>query len=144
MDKFVQECIINLDLDNLKRLDGTLIQPDVRVALIDDGVDARRQDIEVIKGTSFCEQTGSHFRDFFVAPGGHGTKMAAFIRRICPPVKLYVARLHDYESESGVNRFTARSAVEVSVDQISRCISVTDRFFRLLNGQFSKRYILFP
>lgn len=51
MDKFVEDCITNLDLTNKKRGNGEPIQPDVRVALIDDGVDARRLDINVEKGT---------------------------------------------------------------------------------------------
>jgi hypothetical protein len=112
MKGFVDECITNWNLQTVD-LDAPKIEPDVRVALIDDGVDSRRNDIEVVKGVSFCQMGTRDLRDFFVAPGVHGTRMACLIRELCPRVKLYVARLHEYTPYSREATFDAASAVEV-------------------------------
>jgi hypothetical protein len=89
--------------------------PKVKVALIDDGVALDREDIFVKGGTSFYQSTQSDpaFRQYFVAPGRHGTTMAAFICQVCPDVELYAVRLNDSEGPTGGRRFTVKSCAEV-------------------------------
>jgi subtilisin family serine protease len=92
---------------------------DVRVAVIDDGIDGFENDLSgsIAHGVSFCRSSDSEnlIRTYYVSSGGHGTMMARLIRRMCPRVKLYVARLEEYRSSSGGKRFiTARSAKDVS------------------------------
>ncbi|KAH8672868.1 peptidase S8/S53 domain-containing protein [Tricladium varicosporioides] len=88
---------------------------DIKVAVIDDGIDGFGNDLSgsIAHGVSFCRSSDSEnlIRTYYVSSGGHGTKMARLIRRICPTVKLYVARLEEYRS-SGKRFITARSATE--------------------------------
>ena len=95
---------------------------DIKVAVIDDGIDGFQDELydNIAAGASFCRSSdsGSLIRTYYVASGGHGTKMAQLIRRVCPKVKLYVARLQEYKSPTDKKRFiTARSAAEVRIYQ---------------------------
>jgi hypothetical protein len=107
------------------------ICPKVKVALIDDGVALDRENIPVKGGTSFYQSTQSDpaFRQYFVAPGGHGTTMAAFICLVCPDVELYAVRLNDSEHHTGGRKFTVKSCAEV------KDIYQFGLFYRLTNFQ---------
>lgn len=87
---------------------------DIRVALIDDGIDGFESKLSqnIAHGVSFCRPSDTEdlMRTYYVSSGGHGTMMARLIRRMCPRVKLYVARLEDEKSSSGKRFITARSA----------------------------------
>lgn len=88
----------------------------VKVALIDDGVDVDEVLIPCIgSGASYDKAQGSDkdSRSFYVSSLGHGTIMANCIRRVCPNIKLYVAKLDDHPTERGARQFTASSAAEV-------------------------------
>ena len=115
MEDFTQD-IASLDLKDDEK-------PVIKVALLDDGVDHKREDIEVVKGETFCEIPGeknsrTRFRDYWVNPGKHGTVMASFIRQICPVVELHVARLDDSGLQRGGGKFTVRSAIDVSFESV--------------------------
>ncbi|KAH6983625.1 peptidase S8/S53 domain-containing protein, partial [Ilyonectria sp. MPI-CAGE-AT-0026] len=95
--------------------------PRVKVALIDDGVDGLNADLSriIAAGQTFSKrekhQYNSHFKhynSYFKSTRGHGTIMAMLIRKICPNVRLYVAKLN--EEKTGRNSFsiTAESAVK--------------------------------
>ena len=91
---------------------------DIRVAVIDDGVNGFENDLSdsIVTGISYSRtsDTDNLIRSYYVSSGGHGTMMAKLIRRMCPSVKLYIARLEEYKSSN--KRFiTARSARDVSI-----------------------------
>jgi hypothetical protein len=111
------------------------IRPKVKVALIDDGVALHKENISVKGGTSFYQSTQSDpaFRQYFVAPGGHGTTMAAFICQVCPDMELYAVRLNDSERHTGGRRFTVKSCAEVRY--FTNLVCSTDlQIFRHLSG----------
>ena len=113
MDLFVQQVVVNYQSSRVERGKGR--GEEVRVALIDDGIDGADQILHknIDCGVSFCGRRGDLSNTFYVASGGHGTLMATLIRRICPEVKLYVAKLDEYAGPSGGKQITADSAANV-------------------------------
>jgi Subtilase family len=89
--------------------------PRIKVALIDDGVDGLNAELSrsIDAGQTFSERTKHNYNSYFTSSKGHGTIMAMLIRKICPNVRLYVAKLN--EENTGRNTFsiTASSAVKV-------------------------------
>lgn len=88
---------------------------DIKVAIIDDGVDGFDPTVSqsIANGVSFCRGSSDLVQSYYVSSGGHGTMMARLILRMCPTAKLYVARLQEYRSTSGKRFITAESATEV-------------------------------
>jgi hypothetical protein len=90
----------------------------VKIAIIDDGVDASLEilDGKIASGKSFCTypQSPDLTSPYFISTSRHGTYMAAVICRICPNASLYVAKL-DQRSDDGSEKqqVTARSATTV-------------------------------
>lgn len=73
------------------------VKPDstVRIAIIDDGIQLGPS-IKVVDGKSFWRSdSDDDFKDFWVAPGGHGTDMATYITTACPMANLVIARVAD-------------------------------------------------
>lgn len=93
----------------------------VKIAIIDDGIDAclDRFDGKIVSGASFCSQNGlddSTVPYFVSTSDQHGTIMAAFILRIFPRARLYVAKLDERSGGvHGKRHITARSAADVSL-----------------------------
>lgn len=110
---------------------------DVKVALIDDGVKSSFENLDdnIVSGSkSFVRpasakepastesqvKRGGNFRSdrrqfsYNNSTKGHGTIMAYYIRRICPRVKLYVAKLDPQQDATGRVSFSIDSVVEVS------------------------------
>jgi len=89
----------------------------VRVAILDDGIDMAYAHRIKCVGKSFFinrSQDSSEYWPWYFSSTGHGTLMAALVCKICPDVKLYVARLDQtINDESGRFQPTAESAVEV-------------------------------
>lgn len=91
----------------------------VKIAIIDDGVDGSLSSLEntIAIGKSFCPYANSTelMSPYYVPSGNHGTCMATLISKICPKVKLYVARLDERQPPGSSHRqITARSAADVS------------------------------
>ncbi|OOO06344.1 peptidase S8 and S53 subtilisin kexin sedolisin [Aspergillus oryzae] len=76
-----------------------------RVALLDDGAKLTGK---------YGKQKGQSFHpdkeEYFVGPCIHGTKMADYIRQLCPEVELLIARLDDSRKVESGQRFTTASA----------------------------------
>lgn len=92
--------------------------PPVKVAIIDDGVDLSPLSLDgtIATGKSFCPYAHSTdlMNSYYVPSGNHGTCMAMLIRKLCPDVKFYVARLDERQVPgSGQRQITAKSAAEV-------------------------------
>ncbi|KGO44383.1 Peptidase S8/S53, subtilisin/kexin/sedolisin [Penicillium expansum] len=101
------------------------------VALIDDGVDIDREELNLgngrkIEGCSFCPRLSDIKRrvPYYESSGGHGTIMASQIHRICPWAELYVLKLHD-QPDSEQRRITAKSAAQATVKKKVHIISMS-------------------
>ncbi|BAE62354.1 unnamed protein product [Aspergillus oryzae RIB40] len=92
-----------------------------RVALLDDGAKLTGK---------YGKQKGQSFHpdkeEYFVGPCIHGTKMADYIRQLCPEVELLIARLDDSRKVESGQRFTTASAYKVST-QINVYVIVMSR-----------------
>lgn len=100
----------------------------VKIALIDDGVDVSLLSLDgtITTGKSFCPYAYSTdlMNSYYVPSGNHGTFMALLIRKLCPEISFYVARLDERQVPgSGQRQLTAKSAAEVSVFILSILIS---------------------
>lgn len=110
----------------------------VKVALLDDGVKSSYAGLDdnIKLGNSWFEIPRSSRRKAFRGKANqglaqnyntslysHGTVMAYYIRRVCPQVDFYVAKLNtvktDATSRSKVS-FTIESAAEVSVSPVAK------------------------
>ena len=92
--------------------------PPVKIAIIDDGVDVSHLSLDgtIATGKSFCPYAHSTdlMNSYYVPSGNHGTCMATLIRKICPEISFYVARLDErHVPGSGQRQITAKSAADV-------------------------------
>lgn len=119
MDKFAA----GIDLIDIEGSDlPSAFADDVRIALIDDGVEITNRNLtnRVYNGwTCDAGYEGNGLegipRPYTNSETQHGTFMASTICRICPRAKIFVFRL-DVVSEPGARaHFTAKSAAEVSL-----------------------------
>lgn len=89
----------------------------VKVALIDDGVDASHFYLRdyIQAGVTYCTSYRGNKTvnsSYYASSSGHGTLMATLICNLCPAARLYVAKLDDQGASEG-SAFTASSAAEV-------------------------------
>ncbi|RYP70537.1 hypothetical protein DL769_004930 [Monosporascus sp. CRB-8-3] len=87
----------------------------VKIAIIDDGIDATWPDIHgrIVKGKSFYPYPGSEFfKAYYVPSGKHGTLMATLICKSCPRPQLYIARMEERRTEDDIALFTTDSAIK--------------------------------
>lgn len=97
------------------------LKDDVRVALIDDGVDFMDRSLlsSLLDGKCFPDGLNEHEvigapdPPFHGSTTGHGTFMASMIRRICPAVKIFVCKIDMIQGQKA--NFTAKSAADVSL-----------------------------
>lgn len=112
MDKFADK-IQNVQVPST---DNEILKNDIKVALIDDGVDLYVESLrgKIRGGESFDRgypnENGPS--PYYTSSKGHGTVMADMICRVCPMAKLYVYKL---ETHSSINPATQTQ----SNDQIS-------------------------
>ncbi|KAF8462775.1 peptidase S8/S53 domain-containing protein [Kalaharituber pfeilii] len=126
----------------VRNIPESSLDPDrrpIKVAVIDDGIDALYNDEQfantLVGGESFC--TGPYRKPYFFSSTGHGTLMADLVQRVCPKVKLYVARLDEIQGENKMQP-TAESAarllqairwaIDQEVDIISMSLTVPARY----------------
>ncbi|KAI0968531.1 hypothetical protein F4678DRAFT_192806 [Xylaria arbuscula] len=138
MDRFSSE-IFTLPPEKYIRLIPDLpaeLQRDVRICLIDDGVDIRHRGImECIEedgGKAFGAYPGDMYRGmarpFYDSTTNHGTLMANMMVRVCPFVKIASYRLDTRPGEDNRVHFTAKSAadaLEYAVKQDFDIISIS-------------------
>jgi hypothetical protein len=86
----------------------------IKVAVIDEGIDPRQEDLtgKIMAGVSFCQHPKfpSRISAYFVPAGRHGTMIARLICRLWPNVKLYIARIQE---SNGKRLITGQSATQV-------------------------------
>ncbi len=117
MDRFANSIEnIRLDLGD-KRIPPELCE-DVKVALIDDGVELTHHNLTGrIYGGWSCDAGYSEFqgirRPYGNSTTQHGTLMASMICRVCPNAKIFVFRLDVHPGQGTRSHFTAKSAAEV-------------------------------
>ena len=90
--------------------------PEIKVALIDDGVDATHGSLSrcIADGVTYLRRTERLYSPYYKSTRGHGTVMATLIRKICPGAKILVARLDEERTNNG-HEITAASATKVRV-----------------------------
>lgn len=95
--------------------DSSKLPRRIKVALIDDGVDGLNADLSCVieMGQTFSERSRHSYNSYFSSTNGHGTIMAMLIRKICPNVRLYVAKLNEQKTGRNKMSITAESAVKV-------------------------------
>lgn len=100
--------------DTRRKIRDTL-EKEIKVALIDDGINIKELQHSPAGGRSFCSrgEDGNLNAPFYESSGGHGTVMASQIYRICPRTQLYVFKLEDNLSQNGVRQINPRSAAQV-------------------------------
>ena len=118
------------------------LKAEVRVALIDDGVQFGHDSLQdkVQDGCSFddgydsIELPGAR-RPYYESTTGHGTLMANMICRVCPNAKIFACRLNVFPGENGKSHFSAKSAADVrlSVYSLYSQSSRTNYEYRLLS-----------
>ncbi|KAK6538519.1 hypothetical protein TWF694_010099 [Orbilia ellipsospora] len=99
-------------------------EQDIKIAIIDDGVDTFLPFFEgkIAAGRSFCSYSESKdlTRAYFVPLDTcNGTIMAYLICQICPRVKLYIAKLNEETDIHNERQITAESAAAVSSTRTS-------------------------
>ena len=91
--------------------------PDVKVAIIDDGIDDSHPDLRerIAGGKSFLKRPDRQDRtiDYWVRPGGHGTQMAKLVCQVFPCARLYIIRLDEGAGEKGERQIKIDSAIKV-------------------------------
>ena len=117
MDRFV-DFIEDIEPDHTAQAQTQPDQREVKVCLIDDGVKSHHAGLDenIACGESWARPRvfqDSH-SPYTTSAKGHGTVMAYYIRRLCPGVRLYVAKLDPHTSPSGFT-FTVESAAKVSL-----------------------------
>ena len=110
MDKFA-DFIEELEVSESSQSDP------IKVAIIDDGVKSSHAglDANIDEGESWVRQAKQRdpYSPYNTSAKGHGTVMAYYIRRVCPKVRLYVAKL-DPRMVQGRLVFSMESAAEVN------------------------------
>jgi hypothetical protein len=114
MDRFADE-IQNI---TVPPTENDLLKNDIKVALIDDGVDLYAETLRgKVRGGESFDRGGLRENGpspYYTSATGHGTVMADMICRVCPVAKLYVYKL---ETHAGVNPATgARTHEQISVE----------------------------
>ena len=90
----------------------------MKVALIDDGIRSNYDDLDdnIEQGMTFMSSNQNSVlrfaQNYNTSIYGHGTVMAYYIRRVCPKVRLYVAKLDGRSHARGVS-FSVKSAADV-------------------------------
>lgn len=102
------------------KADGDRERCYVKIALLDDGVDPNYEHNGVnLHHAGWpsvdSEDSGEGSHSFYVSTNQHGSKMAALIRKVCPFVTIYVAKLGVQRGEELHRRsFSLGQATEVS------------------------------
>ncbi|KAI9779172.1 MAG: hypothetical protein M1839_007707 [Geoglossum umbratile] len=139
MDQFVQQVAVNFESSREGPKEA------IRVAVIDDGIDGADQVLHrnIACGVSFCGRSGSEdlSNTFYVASGGHGTLMATLIRRVCPAVQLYVAKLDEHVGQSGRKQITADSAAKAIIWAIEQNVHIISMSWTVENTGANQKQI---
>ncbi|KAL4935211.1 hypothetical protein BDV06DRAFT_234533 [Aspergillus oleicola] len=131
------ECI-DAFCDQLKTLMASIrtsshSKNDIRVALIDDGVDFCEKEFrgKIMDGKSFAYDPNENNRErqWYVSDLGHGTVMAYMILRVCPMAKIYPIKLDTFQSANKKHRViqpdSAIKAIEAAVEKNVDIISMS-------------------
>lgn len=89
-------------------------RPKIKVALVDDGVDVTYENLSrnIKRGETYSKRHDGLCNAYYQSTNGHGTVMACLIRRMCPNVRLYVAKLDERQTDDGM-QITTSSAAKV-------------------------------
>lgn len=88
----------------------------VKVAILDDGIDWLFANEREYMGRSFYADKGNDFNGqkvWYTSSTGHGTLMAELVRMVCPSVSFLIARLDQTGLENDTFQPTPESAAKV-------------------------------
>lgn len=114
IDKFAFE--LKTLMANIWR--GSHTGDEIRVALIDDGVDLLEKEFRerILHGKSFAaygHDRNQREKPWYVSDRGHGTVMAHMILRVCPMAKIYPIRLETTTDPRSPSKIDPESAIRV-------------------------------
>lgn len=101
----------------------------VKVALIDDGVDAHLEQFKGFihpRGWPQGEPTCSDY-PFYHSATGHGTEMARLIQMICPHALLYIAKLGAWTDKERIERL-GEGSTAANARQVRNRSPVSERY----------------
>ncbi|GAB1316999.1 hypothetical protein MFIFM68171_07209 [Madurella fahalii] len=124
MKKF-RGLLLNAEQLNEYRQMSQSIEEPIRVALIDDGVDAMDLEYPLLGGRTFCprDEENNLNHPYYASATGHGTTMAKLIHFMCPRAQLYVLRLEDHPFD-GVRQISARSAARAIAAAVKKKVHI--------------------
>ncbi|KAI0468787.1 hypothetical protein F4859DRAFT_523984 [Xylaria cf. heliscus] len=112
------------DYENISLPDA--IKRDIKVAIIDDGVDITQKALreKIIGGASFDKGARGHYR---FSLSRHGTTMANMVIRVCPRAKIYVVKMNTNlkDGKIHVDSSTVAQAIQAAVDHDVDIISMS-------------------
>lgn len=121
---------------------------EIKVALIDDGVDASLPDfIDRIFYPGWPREPPTSERSpFYHSSTGHGTEMAKLIKLACPKVRLYVAKLGDWtdpqsQKDSLAGDTTAKNAADAVEWAIQQKVHVISMSWSLISTRENENQI---
>lgn len=125
MDKFADE-IQNIKLPS--DIDSAELRRDIKVALIDDGVDPEVESLRgKIKGGESFDR-GSTYENgpspYYSSSKGNGTVMAEMICRVCPMAKLYIYKLETYSSINSPTLFQTAGQISAESATLVCCFQL--------------------
>ncbi|KID73734.1 uncharacterized protein G6M90_00g001430 [Metarhizium brunneum] len=102
------------------------VEEPVKVALINDGVDAKDLEDSFIGGRTFCTRDEEYNLNdlYYVSSTSNGTIMAKRIHLLCPGAKFFVLRLEYYYSEEAGCQITARSAAQAILAAMRKSVHI--------------------
>ncbi|KAK9443470.1 putative intracellular serine protease protein [Metarhizium brunneum] len=102
------------------------VEEPVKVALINDGVDAKDLEYSFIGGRTFCTRNEEYNLNdpYYVSSTGNGTIMAKRIHLLCPRAQFFVLRPEDHYSDEAGCQITARSAAQAILEAMRKSVHV--------------------
>jgi hypothetical protein len=92
--------------------------PEVKVAILDDGINPEKVRYRVAGGMSFPVYN-ENMGDFFAGGGRQGNLVANLISSLWPKAHLYIARIDEHMEAKSINKFSIRSVIQVSSLMVS-------------------------
>ncbi|PYH90812.1 hypothetical protein BO71DRAFT_386856 [Aspergillus ellipticus CBS 707.79] len=135
IDRFADE------IQNVKvpRTETEALKSDIKVAIIDDGVDIHIQSLQgkVIGGQSFDQACldGNGPSPYYSSSGGHGTIMADMVCRVCPNAKVFACKLESHTNPGSRRQISAQSAAMAVMAAVQQKVDIISMSWTLRESE---------